>query len=94
MPSSIEQLVIETSKQLKANEWKLVTVESCTGGGLAYALTNIPGSSTWFERGFGTPRRFPFRDFSYRGLLGRCNESSMSGLRLFGGAVDFISAPC
>src|SRR5690606_33495356 len=25
---------------------------SCTGGGIAYALTEIPGSSAWFERGF------------------------------------------
>jgi nicotinamide-nucleotide amidase len=33
---------------------KLVTAESCTGGGLAEILTRIPGSSTWFERGFVT----------------------------------------
>jgi len=32
----------------------LVTAESCTGGGLAYLLTSIPGSSTWYERGFIT----------------------------------------
>jgi len=32
----------------------LVTAESCTGGGLAYAITAIPGSSKWFERGFVT----------------------------------------
>jgi nicotinamide-nucleotide amidase len=31
---------------------KLVTAESCTGGGLAEILTRIPGSSAWFERGF------------------------------------------
>lgn len=33
---------------------KLVTAESCTGGGLAEILTRIPGSSLWFERGFVT----------------------------------------
>ena len=33
---------------------KLVTAESCTGGGLAEILTRIPGSSTWFERGYVT----------------------------------------
>jgi nicotinamide-nucleotide amidase len=33
---------------------RLVTAESCTGGGLAYCLTEIPGSSRWFERGFVT----------------------------------------
>ncbi len=54
MPHSIEQLVIELSQQLLQREWKLVTAESCTGGGLAYHLTNLSGSSTWFERGFVT----------------------------------------
>lgn len=33
---------------------KLVTAESCTGGGLAEILTRIPGSSAWFERGLVT----------------------------------------
>lgn len=33
---------------------KLVTAESCTGGGLAEILTRLPGSSAWFERGFVT----------------------------------------
>ena len=28
--------------------------ESCTGGSLAAAITDIPGSSQWFERGFVT----------------------------------------
>ena len=32
----------------------LTTVESCTGGLLAAKLTNIAGSSTWFDRGFIT----------------------------------------
>ncbi len=33
---------------------KLVTVESCTGGNLAKLVTDIPGSSAWFECGFIT----------------------------------------
>ena len=33
---------------------KLVTAESCTGGGLAEILTRISGSSAWFERGYIT----------------------------------------
>ena len=32
----------------------IATAESCTGGGVAEALTRIPGSSAWFDRGFVT----------------------------------------
>lgn len=33
---------------------KIVTAESCTGGGVAYEITALPGSSQWFDRGFVT----------------------------------------
>ena len=36
---------------LLAERQTLVTAESCTGGGIAWAITSIPGSSQWFERG-------------------------------------------
>ena len=32
----------------------VATAESCTGGGVAQAITRIAGSSEWFERGFVT----------------------------------------
>nr|WP_229507067.1 CinA family protein [Pseudoduganella rivuli] len=32
----------------------LATAESCTGGGVAQAVTDIAGSSAWFDRGFVT----------------------------------------
>jgi len=32
----------------------LATAESCTGGWLAKVVTDIPGSSAWFDRGFVT----------------------------------------
>jgi nicotinamide-nucleotide amidase len=32
----------------------LTTAESCTGGWIAEAVTMVPGSSEWFERGFVT----------------------------------------
>jgi len=32
----------------------LVTAESCTGGGVAQAVTSVSGSSGWFERGYVT----------------------------------------
>jgi nicotinamide-nucleotide amidase len=33
---------------------RLATAESCTGGWLAKTLTDLPGSSQWFERGYVT----------------------------------------
>lgn len=39
---------------LKAQGLMLATAESCTGGAVAAALTDIAGSSAWFERGFVT----------------------------------------
>jgi nicotinamide-nucleotide amidase len=36
------------------NKLKLATAESCTGGMIAAACTDLAGSSDWFERGFVT----------------------------------------
>jgi nicotinamide-nucleotide amidase len=40
--------------RLDARGLRLITVESCTGGYLAKVLTDIPGSSRWFEGGYVT----------------------------------------
>jgi nicotinamide-nucleotide amidase len=34
--------------------WKLALAESCTGGLVCATLTELPGSSDWFERGYIT----------------------------------------
>ena len=47
-----ENLVIELARLLQARGWMLATAESCTGGLIAAACTERPGSSQWFERGF------------------------------------------
>ena len=52
--STFNPLIIEIATILKTNNWQLVTAESCTGGLVAASLTEIPGSSNWFERGFVT----------------------------------------
>ncbi len=50
----IEQLARDVGAALRARGMLLATVESCTGGGLAQAVTDVAGSSEWFERGFVT----------------------------------------
>lgn len=47
-------LAAELGTALKRRGWTLALAESCTGGGTAQAVTAIPGSSAWFERGFVT----------------------------------------
>lgn len=54
MINTVKELVLEAARELKQRGLKVATAESCTGGGLSYWLTSVPGSSDWFERGFVT----------------------------------------
>ncbi len=47
-------LAATTGQLLLARNESLTLAESCTGGGLACAVTEIAGSSAWFERSFVT----------------------------------------
>lgn len=49
--SRIDDLVEELGAACQAAGWKLATAESCTGGGVAEAITRLPGSSAWFQGG-------------------------------------------
>lgn len=53
-PSDILGLAEEVLSQCRARKLSLATAESCTGGLLAGALTEIPGSSDVIDRGFVT----------------------------------------
>jgi len=55
MPDPIlYKLAEEVGAALKSRRLMLATAESCTGGWIAEAVTMVPGSSDWFERGFVT----------------------------------------
>lgn len=47
-------LIAELAAHLQRRGWWLACAESCTGGGIASALTDVAGSSAWFDRGFVT----------------------------------------
>lgn len=51
MDDHLLQLSQRLGEQLQQRNWRIATAESCTGGGVAAAITAIPGSSAWFEYG-------------------------------------------
>ena len=48
------EIIQDLATQLRRRGWLLATAESCTGGLIAAACTDLAGSSDWFERGFVT----------------------------------------
>ena len=51
---SIESLAEELGRAALKHGARIATAESCTAGGISYAITSVPGSSGWFDRGFVT----------------------------------------
>lgn len=54
MEKILIRLAEQTGHALKSKGWMLATAESCTGGWVGEAVTAIPGSSAWYDRGFIT----------------------------------------
>jgi len=68
-------MVSKLASQLMRRGWWLSCAESCTGGGIAAALTDVAGSSAWFDRGFVT-----YSNLAKQEMLG----VSLDTLRNFG----------
>lgn len=51
---NLADLTQEIAKRLISKGWTIALAESCTGGLVCAALTELPGSSDWFERGYIT----------------------------------------
>ena len=54
MATQLAAAVQAVANTLLRRQWMLATAESCTGGMVAAACTDLAGSSAWFERGFVT----------------------------------------
>jgi len=54
MDKQLYELAARVGVALKARALTLATAESCTGGWIGEAVTMVPGSSAWYERGFIT----------------------------------------
>lgn len=54
MTDETYSLAAQLGQRLSARGAKVTTAESCTGGGIAHAITSVPGSSQWFDCGFVT----------------------------------------
>lgn len=52
--ASLAAVAANLADLLRKQQLALATAESCTGGWIAKVLTDLPGSSAWFERGFVT----------------------------------------
>ena len=49
--TDLQRLAEKVGQFARQHHHRLVTAESCTGGWIAKTLTDIPGSSDWFECG-------------------------------------------
>jgi len=54
MDQMLYRLAVRVGRTLKRERLMAATAESCTGGWIGQAITMVPGSSEWFERGFIT----------------------------------------
>jgi nicotinamide-nucleotide amidase len=52
--ADLQELSSAVATAFSQRGWTLAVAESCTGGLLAASLTNLAGSSQWFERGYVT----------------------------------------
>lgn len=65
MEKSIRTLATRLGELLLNGRATVTCAESCTGGGVASAITDIPGSSSWFRQGVVT-----YADSAKERLLG------------------------
>ncbi|OZG70469.1 damage-inducible protein CinA [Hahella sp. CCB-MM4] len=81
----VEQLAAELGLLLQQKGYKVATAESCTGGGIAYAITSVAGSSNWFEQSlvtYSNESKQHWLGVSYETLAlhGAVSEATVTGM--------------
>lgn len=77
----MDVLAAQVGGLLKAHGLILATAESCTGGGVGQAVTEVAGSSAWFDRGFVT-----YSNLAKQQML----DVSVSTLRQYGAVSEAV----
>lgn len=78
----MSNLAIEVIDAAKARGWMIATAESCTGGMVSAALTDIAGSSAVVDRGFVT--------YSYAAKV-KMLDVSLTSLHLHGAVSETVA---
>jgi len=92
---TLSTLATLAGARLKAKGLKLATAESCTGGGVAQAITSVSGSSEWFDRGFVTysnQAKCEMLGVRPETLAAHGAVSEQTALEMAAGALDHSSA--
>jgi nicotinamide-nucleotide amidase len=93
--AGLRRLAARVAKRLRAAGETIVTAESCTGGFLAKCLTDLPGSSDYFDRGWITYSNHAKRmelDVDPRTLARHGAVSEAVALAMVSGALDRSTA--
>ena len=82
-------LAQQLGEQLQQLGWSVTCAESCTGGGIGYAITSTSGSSSWFKSGYIT-----YSNEAKQSMLGGSAEKPV-GTVWFGFAINGdVSTSC
>ena len=91
MDNELLALARQLGELLTTRQEKIATAESCTGGGIAYIITEIPGSSLWFDRGFVTysnPAKIQMLAVNIQTLKNYGAVSEQTALEMVTGALN------
>jgi nicotinamide-nucleotide amidase len=95
------QKIIERTKVLanllESTNMTLTTAESCTGGGVGYALTSIDGSSAWFSQGvisYSDQVKNSLLHVERETLLKHGAVSQQAAVEMLNGALESSGADC